>query len=208
MEPLLSATERGEVVMFPPLDADLYGSKGALALLSEPANQIGLTPEERDACTRLLPWTRPVRAGKTTVEDGRRVDLLAYTLENQEDLVLKPSLSYGGTGVVVGADPDITPQRWRNLLTQAVNDAYVVQRRVRPLPDLFPSTTPGNPAPWTVVWGVFTMWQGFAGVCTRAVPADAQRSTVNFEKGGAYAGCGFHPPVMARNGEDSARAGV
>lgn len=192
LEPLLSAAERGEVVIFTPLDAELYGSKGALALLSDPTGQVGLTPEERDACARLLPWTRPVGAWVAFVEDGSGVDLLAYVLEHQSDLVLKPSLSYGGNGVVVGADSDITPAMWRDRLAQAVNGSYVVQRLVRPVPELFPSATPGSLAAWTVVWGVFTMWQGYAGLLPRAVPADGRGSMVSRTKGRALVGCGFH----------------
>jgi hypothetical protein len=191
LEPLLAAAECGEVVMFTPLDAELYGSKGALALLSDPTGQVGLTPEEQDACTRLLPWTRRVRAGEAFIEDGSRVDLLAYMLEHQDDLVLKPSLSYGGNGVVMGADPDVTPAMWRNLLAQAVNGSYVVQRRVRPVPELFPSATPGQLAPWRVLWGVFTMRQGYAGMGVRAVPADTHEGIVNAVQG-ALLGCGFH----------------
>jgi hypothetical protein len=191
LEPLLSAAECGEVVIFTPLDAELYGSKGALALLSEPAGQSGLTPEERDACARLVPWTRRAQSGDAVLEDGCRVDLLAYAFEHQDDLVLKPSLSYGGKGVTVGADPDIAPAAWRNELAQAMNDSYVVQRLVRPVPELFPSGTPGCLAAWTVAWGAFMMQPGYAGMVTRAVPAEAGAGVVNFTKG-AHVGCGFH----------------
>jgi hypothetical protein len=192
LEPLLSAAERGEAVMFAPLDAEAYGSKGALALLSAPAGQAGLTPQERDACARLLPWTRPVHPGQASTQDGHRVDLPAYILSHQHDLVLKPSLSYGGNDVVVGADPDTTPALWQDHLARAMKGSYVVQRLVRPLPEHFPSATPGHPAPWTVTWGAFTMHQGYAGMHPRGVPADARRSVVGGPKGGAFMGCGFH----------------
>lgn len=192
LEPLLRAAERGEVVMFTPLDAEAYGSKGALALLSDPAGQAGLTLEERDACARLLPWSRRVYAGQACVEDGSPVDLPAYVLDHQHDLVLKPSLSYGGNGVVVGADPDTTPALWQDHHARAMNGPYVVQRLVRPLPEFFPSATPGHLVPWTVTWGAFTMRQGYAGMHPRGVPADARRSVVGGPKGGAFMGCGFH----------------
>jgi hypothetical protein len=191
LEPLLSAAERGEVVMFTPLSAELFGSKGALALLSEPAGQAGLSLAEREACGRLLPWTRRLRGGEAVLEDGGRVDLLAYVLEHQGDLVLKPSLSYGGNGVVVGADPDVTPAVWRDRVAEAVAGSFVVQRLVRPVPELFPTATAGRPAAWTVAWGVFTMRQGYAGTYVRAVPADAGESVVTFKKR-ALVGCGFH----------------
>jgi hypothetical protein len=191
LEPLLSAAELGEVVMFTPLSAGLFGSKGALALLSEPAGQAGLSLAEREACGRLLPWTRRLRGGEAVLEDGGRVDLLAYVLEHQGDLVLKPSLSYGGNGVVVGADPDVTPAVWRDRVAEAVAGSFVVQRLVRPVPELFPTATAGRPAAWTVAWGVFTMRQGYAGTFIRAVPAYAGESITNLKRG-ALVGCGFH----------------
>jgi hypothetical protein len=192
MEPLLLAAERDEVVIFTPLDAEMYGSKGALALLSEPVNQIGLTPEQRAACARLLPWTRRVQAGETSLEDGNGIDLLAYVADHQDDLVLKPSLSYAGNGVVVGADPAVAPAMWRDHLAQAVDDgSYVVQRLVRPVTELFPTEIPGDPAAWTVAWGVFMMRQGYAGTLVRAVPAEAGDGVVNYATG-ALVGCAFH----------------
>jgi len=66
-------------------------------------------------------------------------------LEHQDDLVLKPSLSYGGNGVVAGAAPGITPAMWRSRLAQAVNGSYIVQRLVRPVPELFPLRNSGAP---------------------------------------------------------------
>jgi hypothetical protein len=194
LEPLLSAVELGEVVMFTPLDAELYGSKGALALLSDPAGQVGLTADENDACDRLLPWTRRVQAGEAVLEDGSTVDLMSYALEHQNDLVLKPSLSYGGNGVLVGTAPGVTPEIWRTALAGAADGAHVLQRLVRPTPELFPSQTPGSPAAWNVAWGVFTTGRGYAGAIARAVPAEAGEAVVNLAQG-ALLGCCFHSTV-------------
>jgi hypothetical protein len=191
LEPLLSAAECGDVAMFTPLDAEIYGSKGALALLSDPSGQIGLTDEERDACVRLLPWSRRLRAGATSLADGSSVDLLAYATSHQDDLVLKPSFSSGGNGVLVGADPAVTPAMWRDALTQALDGSHVVQQLVRPEPELFPSAAVQDPVAWRVAWGVFTMRQGYAGTFVRAVPAEAGDAVVNFAQG-ALIGCCFH----------------
>jgi hypothetical protein len=200
LEPLLQAAERGEVAVFTPLDAEVYGSKGALALLSDPAGQAGLSAQERDACARLLPWSRRVRAGRAVLEDGRSVDLLAYAEQAQNDLVLKPCFSSGGSGVTVGADPRVTPEAWRDALQRAVDGCYVLQRLVRPTPDLFPADAAGGPLPWNVVWGVFTMQGGYAGAFSRAVPAEVGDAVVNVAQG-AFVGCCFHStagPVEVR----------
>ncbi|MFI9172412.1 hypothetical protein [Streptomyces lincolnensis] len=194
LEPLLAAAERGEVAVFTPLDAELFGNKTALALLSDPAGQVGLAPEQQEACARMLPWSRQVRAGETSLEDGRTVDLLTYASEHQDDLVLKPSLSYGGSGVVVGADPDVTPAMWRDLLAQAADSFYVVQRLVRPVPELFPSAAPAPPTAYKVAWGVFMTEQGYAGNVPRGVPVGAP-GVVNFTHKEALTSCSFHAPA-------------
>jgi hypothetical protein len=203
LEPLLCAVERGEVVMFTPLDAELYGSKGALALLSDPAGQIGLTGDEKSACDRLLPWTRRLKAGEAVLEDGSSVDLLGYALEHHNELVLKPSLSCGGNGVLVGTGHGVTREIWQAALTEAMQGSYVLQRLVRPAPELFPSGDSadsgdrqdsegsGSLAAWNVAWGVFTTEQGYAGSIIRAVPAEAGETVVNFAQG-ALIGCCFH----------------
>ena len=46
IEPVLRAAERGKVKIFSPMDAELYGSKGALALLSDEANRGVFSPDE------------------------------------------------------------------------------------------------------------------------------------------------------------------
>ncbi|MET9385474.1 hypothetical protein ABZY09_31475 [Streptomyces sp. NPDC002928] len=191
LEPLLSAVEDGEVAMFTPLDAELYGSKGALALLSDPAGQTGLTAEERDACARLLPWTRRVQPGEAVLRDGSRGNLLAHIRENQRELVLKPCFSYGGNGVTVGADPAVTPAMWQETLDQAADGSYVVQELIRAEPELFPSAAPGGLSAWRLVWGVFTTRGGYAGTVVRGVPAEAESAVVNAAQG-AFFGCCFH----------------
>ena len=120
MEPLIDATRRGQVAMFTPLDAELYGSKIPLAMLSDHANRHLFSPEQQAAFDRILPWTRVLRPGPVTLEDGRTVDLSDYAAGHQHDLVLKPALLHGGIGVLPGWLParprgiGVTgsPRRW------------------------------------------------------------------------------------------------
>ncbi|MEO6501516.1 MAG: hypothetical protein ABIQ09_06345 [Jatrophihabitantaceae bacterium] len=58
IEPVLRAAERGEVTIFSPMDADLYGSKGALALLSDEANRHRYPAETLAILDRILPSLR------------------------------------------------------------------------------------------------------------------------------------------------------
>jgi hypothetical protein len=169
INPVIDAVARGEVAMFTPLDADLYGSKAPLAMLSDHANRHLFTPDQQAAFDRILPWTRMVRPGPVTLEDGGTVDLLEYAASDADNLVLKPGLMHGGLGVQPGWRPDLSAQQWRDLLRGAMDRPYVIQRRIRPTPELYPGEH-GEPTPWLVVWGVFTSPAGFRGVLARGVP--------------------------------------
>jgi hypothetical protein len=190
MEPVLDAASRGEVKIFTPMDSELFASKGALAMLSDERNQDLFSAEERESLNRILPWTRMVRAGEVTLESGERVDLLAYAVEHQQDLALKPTLLHGGQGVLLGWEEETTPELWRKQLEDAVDGPYVLQRRVVPVPELFPGQE-GEPEAWNVTWGVFTTQNGYGGVLVRATTVDSGVGVINVGTG-AFVGCVLH----------------
>jgi hypothetical protein len=170
--PVLDAAARGEVAMFTSIEGDMYGSKAPLAMLSDHANRSLFSPAQRAAIDRVLPWTRMMRPGPVTLEDGSTVDLMDYALGHPDDLVLKPSLLHGGIGVVAGWDPDTTEQVWRDALARAMGGPFVLQRRVRVTPEMCPGED-GEPVAWEATWGVFPGEAGFGGVWARAHPAGA-----------------------------------
>ena len=172
IEPVLGAVARGEVAMFTPLDSELYGSKAALAMLSDSANRHLFTAAELAAFGRVLPWTRMVRPGPVTLEDGRTVDLFGYAASHGDDLILKPALLHGGFGVVPGWVKEVGPAVWRDRLASAMGGPYVIQRRVRREPELCPGED-GEQVPWDVTWGVFTSPAGYGGVYARGFPVDS-----------------------------------
>jgi hypothetical protein len=185
IDPVLRAAERGEVKIFTPMDSQLYGSKGALALLSDEENRHLCTPAELASLDRLLPWTRMVRPGQVTV-DGERGDLLEYALENQRNLVLKPTAKHGGLGVVAGWLTD--QQEWDRQVRAAMNEAFVLQRRVRPVPEMFPAD--GGVEPYVLTWGAFLCGTGYGGMWVRGT-TDPDTGGVNMATG-ASATCCVH----------------
>lgn len=194
IEPVLRAVERGEVKLFLPIDAELYGSKSALAMLSEEveAPDGGLDPGQRASIDRLLPWTRMVRPGAVTA-GGSTVDLWEYALAHRAELVLKPASLHGGAGVVLGWQ--VPPERWRAELAAALGGPWVLQRRVRPAPELFPALAAERAAgtdrqPWLLNWGVFETSRGYGGAVVRG-STDLTGSVVNLTTG-AVGGCCFH----------------
>lgn len=188
--PILDAAGRGEVKIFTPLDTAAYASKGALAMLSDENNRGLFTPGELASLDRILPWTRMVRPGTVTLETGERVDLVDHAVAQQRELVLKPTLLSRGHGVTLGWDENLTSAQWRERLTAALDGPYVVQRRIRPNAEPFPDEN-GEPQPWNVLWGMFTVANGYGGAFARAVPAAAGHVVMNVANG-AYSGPVLH----------------
>jgi hypothetical protein len=191
IDPVIDAVARGAVAMFTPLDAELYGSKAPLAMLSDDANRHLFTAAELAAFDRVLPWTRMVRPGPVTLEDGGVVDLLDYAVSHADDLVLKPTLLHGGAGVLPGWHRGTSAQQWRDRLISALDGSWVLQRRIRPVPELCPGG-PGQLDPWTVTWGVFTNPAGYGGVYARAFRTGAELEVLRAGTG-ASVGCCLTP---------------
>ncbi len=186
MNPILDAAARGWVKIFTPMDSGLFTSKGALAMLSDEENRSLFSAEELASLDRILPWTRMVRPGPVTLEDGRRVDLLDYALTHRHDLALKPTLLHGGHGVLLGWSKDTSAHTWEEQVRAALDGPYVIQRRIRPIPELFPADD-GELAPWIVTWGAFTVVNGYGGVFARATPVTSNVEVISLGSG-AYVG--------------------
>jgi hypothetical protein len=186
-DPLLRAAERGEVVLFAPMDAELYGSKGALALLSDEANRHLFSGAELAILDRVLPWTRMVRPGPVTVGGGSgEADMTEYALAEREHLVLKPTALHSGAGVIQGWLTG--PDEWRRQLTGAMNGPYVLQRRILPLAEPFPAAS--GPQPWVLWWGAFLGTAGYGGAIVRgSTDPDAGIKSMPH---GATGTCCFH----------------
>ena len=185
IDPVLRAAERDEVKLFTPMDSQLYAAKGALALLSEETNRHLCSPAELDSLDRLLPWTRIVRPGPVTV-DGEQVDLLEYARAEREELVLKPTAMHGGIGVVPGWLT--AAEEWNSHLAAATSGSFVLQRRVRPVPEPFPADD--GLQPFVLTWGAYLTTNGYGGMWLRGTP-DLDTGGVNMATG-ASATCCFH----------------
>ncbi len=184
IDPVLRAADRGAVRIFTPMDSELYGSKGALAMLSDEENRGLFSAAELASLDRLLPWTRMVRAGDVTVH-GERVDLREYALARREELILKPTLLHGGSGVLPGWLTE--PAEWASRVDAAMGRPFVLQERIRPEPELF--LTEDGPRPHVLNWGVFLCTRGYGGAIARGT-TDLAGGLVNVASG-ATATCCF-----------------
>ena len=203
VERVLAAAERGDVRVFAPVDSDLYGSKGALALLSDERNRGAFTVGELALIDRFLPWTRALREGPVHV-GGEQVDLLDHACARREDLILKPTLMHGGLGVAAGWT--MSQAEWERQLREALEGPYILQRRVRPVGERFlePGTTSAGVR--YLNWGVYLAGDGYGGAIVRG-SADPDVGVVSMGNG-ALVGCCFHARGGDRGRRDGRRAGI
>jgi hypothetical protein len=199
VEPIISAVERGEVVIFSRMDAEAYGNKGALAMLSDDRHADSFSATERDMIERYLPWTRYVRP-LLTDPAGERVPAEQYAQANREQLVLKPVNQHGGTGVLPGWQ--VSPQQWAAAVDRAVNGPWVLQQRVHPEPEAFPRADADGYTDVYFNWGVFVVepdlvgGSGYAGCLGRGSP-EQDVGVVSMDAG-AMVACCFYPAEQTR----------
>ncbi len=95
--------------------------KAFFAVLTDERNDGLFSFGERELIRKHVPWTRVV-ADVRTAHHGESIELLKFLRSARENLVLKPSDEYGGTGVKLGwesseADWDATIATWTLRLT-------------------------------------------------------------------------------------------
>ncbi|MET9919991.1 hypothetical protein ABZZ04_23280 [Streptomyces sp. NPDC006435] len=164
LEDVVRAHEEGLAILFSSLNTELYADKGCMALLSDPRWQ-GADPAERQVIDRILPWTRLLSRHGGPEQAG----LLDECRARRTELILKPTATYGGHGVVAGWECD--EKRWDEALTRAAAGHAVVQERVVPVPELVYDPRSDREEPWDIVHGIFYGSDGYAGSFARALPS-------------------------------------
>ncbi len=134
---LLDAYRAGAVCMVNSFRSKLVHKKALFAVLTDERYSRLFTPEEREAISAHVPWTRHVRAGKTEYKGGE-IDLLDFIQQTGERLVLKPNDDYGGHGIYIGWNTDQIA--WEEAMRGALaNGDYLVQERVPTAREVFPA---------------------------------------------------------------------
>ena len=112
--------------------------KAFFALLTDEQNGALFSHSERELIRKHIPWTRVV-ADINTAHYGRGIDLLAFIRKERENLVLKPSDEYGGSGVTLGWETG--EGAWDEAIERALtakNGAWIVQERIPIRREVFP----------------------------------------------------------------------
>jgi uncharacterized circularly permuted ATP-grasp superfamily protein len=118
--------------------------KAFFAVLTDERNGALFSHDERELIRRHIPWTRVVADIKTS-HNSQPVELLAFIGKERENLVLKPSDEYGGSGVTLGWETD--EATWDTAIGRALsakNGAWIVQERIPIRREVFPYIANGG----------------------------------------------------------------
>jgi hypothetical protein len=112
--------------------------KAFFSVLTDEQNGSLFSLSERELIRKHIPWTRVV-ADVKTAHYGQPVELLAFTRRERQNLVLKPSDEYGGSGVTLGWET--SEAEWDAAIERtltAKNGAWIVQERIPIRREVFP----------------------------------------------------------------------
>jgi hypothetical protein len=121
--------------------------KAFFAVLTDERNATLFSQSVKDLIRRHVPWTRVVSEVRTA-HYGEPVELLAFIRKERDNLVLKPSDEYGGTGVTLGWETN--EKAWDATIEKGVTAAktggdagcWIVQERIPIRREVFPYITP------------------------------------------------------------------
>ncbi|HUC55372.1 MAG TPA: hypothetical protein VMR90_15075 [Candidatus Cybelea sp.] len=112
--------------------------KAFFAVLTDEQNGSLFSHSARELIRKHIPWTRVV-ADVGTAHYGKRIELLAFIRKERENLVLKPSDEYGGSGVTLGWETN--EANWDMAIERALsakNGVWIVQERIPIRREVFP----------------------------------------------------------------------
>jgi hypothetical protein len=141
---IMDAVRAGAVCLVNPFRSELLGHKAIFALLTDPGQDFGFSAAEREAIRDHVPWARQVVDARTTDPEGADVDLVEYLRAQRDHLVLKPAHDFGGHGVELGWRQDDSD--WERAIQVALDNDFVVQRRIELHREDYPAMEPGMPA--------------------------------------------------------------
>ncbi|MBC7788412.1 MAG: circularly permuted type 2 ATP-grasp protein [Anaerolineae bacterium] len=139
--PIIRAVRDGAVCMVNPFACKINHKKASLAVLTDERNASLFPADEQRAIADHVPWTRVVEERKTRF-DNREVDLVPFSVENRERLVLKPNDEYGGKGIVLGWE--VSASEWAAAVQTALAEPYIVQERIILPKEPYPSMADGH----------------------------------------------------------------
>ncbi len=122
LDALMQAVRENRVIN--PRGTEPVNFKGVYELITDPERNRVFHRET----VRRTPWTRQFYPRKTTGPDGQQInDLIGWTADNWDQLVLKPERGYSGKGVKVGSIHRDVEDIIRHVLDEG---NYIVQQKI------------------------------------------------------------------------------
>jgi len=141
---LVDAVAANAVCVANPFRCKIPHVKAFFAVLTDERNDALFSFGERELIRKHVPWTRVV-ADVRTAHYGESIELLAFLRRARENLVLKPSDQYGGTGVKLGWES--SEADWDTTIATAVaatQGCWIVQERIAIRREVFPWIQPNG----------------------------------------------------------------
>lgn len=116
--------------------------KAFFAVITDERNDTLFSFDERELIRKHVPWTRVV-ADTHTSHYGTAIELLDFIRRQRNNLVLKPSDEYGGSGVTLGWET--SESDWDTVIEKAITSApgcWIVQERIPIRREVFPWVQP------------------------------------------------------------------
>ena len=135
--PIMYALRAGAICMANPFTCKLLHKKASFAVVSDERNANLFNAAEREAIQQHIPWTRIIEERYTVDKQGKKIDLLEWSVANQERLVLKPNDEYCGKGVLIGWETAKT--EWEKAVVNGLNEPSIVQERANIAYEDFPT---------------------------------------------------------------------
>lgn len=155
----IKAYLNGAVCVVGPLRSQIAHNKILFALLHDQEKTPFLTQEERRFVKEHIPFT--------TIYDVNKLDVVKYTMENKDSLVLKPMDKYAAKGVRVGQD--YSPEEWLKIMLEEAKEEYLLQEfcKVPKVPMAFFTEEKVEFIETNYVLGLYMYDGRFQGIYTR-----------------------------------------
>lgn len=187
---LTAAARDRRAAVVNPFRARVANNKKLFALLQDPRFAHLLGDREAAVVAETIPWTRVLRAGRTSYGDWV-VDLLSFVSDNRERLVLKPASDYGGQNVSLGMET--SQSEWDGLVAEHSEQGDFVVQEYVPIPEeMFPTVEDGHVQMRLKRCNInpFGIGGRYAGMMTRI----SDQAVINVSAGG-----GLLPSVVGRH---------
>ncbi|MEK4567027.1 hypothetical protein MKX54_20335 [Alkalihalobacillus sp. FSL R5-0424] len=172
---IYEAYSKGNLILISGVHTELYANKAIFALLSDPTYKEHFSKNEIDVIDRCIPWTRILKKEK---------DLLKYVICSKDQIVIKPSLGYGGIDIHLGWNYE--SQQWIDLIETLLlsDELYILQEKVTPMIEKMPEIKNEKITFNEVInnWGIYSFDNELAGGVIRGLAVE-KHGIINASQG-------------------------